>query len=71
MYSRNTSVHVRSNREACFSPVNVSKQLNVVEKWHQVEVDDIMTGNETNSGSVGGKTGQNKHKQNVRGKKDI
>ena len=48
----------------------MSKQLNVVEKWHQVEVDDIMTGNETNSGSVGGETGQNKHKQNVRGKKD-
>ena len=50
MYSSNTSVHVRSNHEAYFSSVNMSKQLNVVEKWHQVEVDDIMIGNETKVG---------------------
>ena len=48
----------------------MNKQLNVVEKWHQVEGDDIMTGNETNGGSVGVETGQNKHKQKVRGKED-
>ena len=41
----------------------------MVEKWHQVEVDDIMTGNGTNGGNVGEETGQNKHKQKVRGKK--
>ena len=52
------------------SSVNVSKQLIMVEKWHQVEVGDIMTGSKTNGGNVGGETGQNKHKQNVRGKKD-
>ena len=41
----------------------MSKQLIMVEKWHQVEVDDIMTGSKINGGNVGGETGQNKHKQ--------